>query len=97
MTAEAEPETTPQMSPTTSLQKEDTLGALRMRRMASLASGRLRAAIEWKGCSDAVVTETPMMSNRMPTSTMENSTTKASPVPTRSSRVSDRKEKQTLF
>ena len=44
--AEAEPETTPQISPTTSLQMELTRSAFRSSRMASCAPGIFRAAIE---------------------------------------------------
>ena len=46
MTAEAEPEMTPQISPTTSLQKEETRYAFRSSRMASVASGIFFAAME---------------------------------------------------
>ena len=42
MTAAAEPEMTPQMSPITSLQNDETRPALRMSRSASSASGTLR-------------------------------------------------------
>ena len=45
ITAEAEPEITPQISPMTSLQNDDTRFALRMSRSASRASGTLRDAM----------------------------------------------------
>ena len=44
--ADAEPEITPQISPITSLQKDDTRPAFRMSFRASPASGTLREAIE---------------------------------------------------
>ena len=56
MTAAAEPEMTPQMSPITSLQNDETRPALRMSRSASSASGTLREAIAWNGTSSAAVT-----------------------------------------
>ena len=46
MVAEAEPETTPQISPNTSLQMELTRYALRSKRMASWAPGTFLDAIE---------------------------------------------------
>ena len=46
MVAEAEPETTPQISPTTSLQMELTRSALRSKEIAYLAPGTFRAAME---------------------------------------------------
>lgn len=50
-TAEAEPDTTPQISPTTSLQKLETFSALRSRCRASAAPGTFLAAMAWKGFS----------------------------------------------
>ena len=49
MAAPAVPLTTPQMSPMTSLQKLDTRGALRIRRMDWRAPWIFRAAMEWEG------------------------------------------------
>ena len=46
ITAPVEPEMMPQMSPTTSLQKLDTLSAFRIRFRASLAPGVFLAAME---------------------------------------------------
>ena len=46
MVADALPETTPQISPTTSLQMELTRSALRRSRMASWEPGTFRAAME---------------------------------------------------
>ena len=65
--ADAEPDTTPQMSPTTSLQIELTRSALRKRRIASWAPGTFREAMEWNGFSSADATAIPIMSKIMPT------------------------------
>lgn len=46
MVAEAEPETTPQISPITSLQMELTRSAFRKSRMACMLPGTFRAAME---------------------------------------------------
>ena len=85
--AAVEPEIMPQISPTTSLQKLETLLAFRMRPRASRAPGVRWAAMEWKGRSSAAVTATPMMSNTMPSRIKQASTTKASamPAPSRAS------------
>ena len=56
MMAAVEPEIMPQMSPTTSLQKLETLLAFRMRPRASRAPGVRWAAMEWKGRSSAADT-----------------------------------------
>ena len=68
--ADAEPDTTPQISPMTSLQMELTLSALRSSLIASWAPGTFLAAMEWKGFSSAEVTATPIISNTIPTMTM---------------------------
>ena len=81
MMAAVEPEIMPQMSPTTSLQKLETLLAFRMRPRASRAPGVLWAAMEWKGRSSAAVTDTPMISNRMPRPMKQASTAKARGMP----------------
>ncbi len=92
MVAEAEPEMTPQISPTTSLQMELTRSALRSRRMAAWAPGTFRAAIEWKGFSSALATAMPMMSKRMPITTMASRMTKATATPLLSMTSSDTRE-----
>lgn len=91
MTAAAEPEITPQISPMTSLQNDDTFPALRIRRSASSASGTLREAIAWNGTSSAAVTATPMISNRIPVSTMQIRIKKDSASPAPSRRLDDTK------
>ena len=85
MTAEAEPEMTPQISPMTSLQNELTRFAFRSSRNASGASATLRDAIAWNGASGQAVTATPMMSNRMPRpmNTASTSAAAAAPAPLR--------------
>ena len=64
--ADAEPDTTPQISPTTSLQILDTLLALRSRYKDSFAPFSLWAAMEWNGLGSAAVVATPITSNTMP-------------------------------
>lgn len=64
--AEAEPLIIPQMSPITSLQKFETLSLDFISFIARAECLTLRAAIEWKGDSVAVVTAIPTMSNNMP-------------------------------
>ena len=91
MTAAAEPEMTPQMSPITSLQNDETRPALRMSRSASYASGTLREAIAWNGTSSAAVTATPMISNRIPVSTMQIRITNDRISPAPSSKLDDTK------
>ena len=82
---------TPQMSPITSLQNDETRPALRMSRSASSASGTLREAIAWNGTSSAAVTATPMISNRIPVSTMQIRITNDRISPAPSSKLDDTK------
>ena len=91
-TAEAEPDTTPQISPTTSLQKLETFSALRSRCRASAAPGTFLAAMAWKGFSSADITATPMISNTMPSATISKSTRNASTSPAPSSTVEEKNE-----
>ena len=80
MVAEALPDTTPQISPTTSLQMELTRSALRRRRIASWAPGTFRDAMEWKGFSSAVATAMPIISNRIPRKIMASKMQKATTI-----------------
>ena len=92
MVAEAEPDTTPQMSPTTSLQMELTRSAFRRRLMAALAPGTFRAAMAWKGFSSAVATAIPIISKIIPMKIMARRMRNATAVELFSMRMSDRKE-----
>ena len=92
MVAAAAPETTPQMSPMTSLQIEATRSACRSSIIHSLAPGTFFAAMEWNGLSSAEVTATPMMSNTMPKRTMINKIRKATAIPERAIKLEDVKE-----
>ena len=89
MVAEAEPETTPQISPTTSLQMELTRSAFRSRRMDSWAPGTFRAAMEWKGFSSAVATAIPTISKTIPIRMITSRIAKASRVPLTSMMASE--------
>ena len=63
----AVPEIIPQISPTTSLQNEDTLSEFFLNFTATSAPFILLEFIEWKGASSAVWTETPTISKIIPT------------------------------
>ena len=92
MVADAEPDTTPQISPTTSLQMELTRSALRKRRIASMLPGTFLEAIEWKGFSSADVTATPITSKMIPSKTIANSIKKATGIVLESIIMSETKE-----
>ena len=62
----AAPETIPQISPITSLQKLATLSAFFLNITAILAPFTLLEFIEWKTFSSALVTETPIISKIIP-------------------------------
>ena len=74
MAAPVAPETTPAMSPMTSLQTDETFSVLEMSQTAFLPAFSLRAAIELKAVMSAVATARPMMSNTMPSETNRIST-----------------------
>ena len=62
----AEPEIIPQISPITSLQKDETLLAFFLNNTAVLAPFTFLAPIEWNGFSSAVETATPIISKIIP-------------------------------
>lgn len=77
----AAPETTPQMSPATSLQTLDTLAAFLISHRACLAPGSFLAAMATKGGWSALATAMPMMSVMMPIATSSSTVRVATAMP----------------
>ena len=68
----AAPEIIPHISPITSQQKLETLSELFLNFTAILAPFTFLEFIEWKTASSAVVTDTPIISNNIPSITNNN-------------------------